>query len=207
MSYRRALEAQKKSWFDVEIPPLKVKTRKGETIVKLDDEPANVKFDKIPSLRPAFVKESTVTAANSSKLNDGASALVVMAAKMAVQPLARIVDYSTASKDPAWFTAAPADAISRLLEKTGLTEDDIDLYEINEAFAVVVLAVNQILGLDVEKVNIAGGAVALGHPIGASGARILTTLLHNLMRTGGKRGIASLCIGGGEAVAVLVEMM
>jgi len=126
---------------------------------------------------------------------------------MAVQPLARIVDYSTASKDPAWFTAAPADAISRLLEKTGLTEDDIDLYEINEAFAVVVLAVNQIPGLDVEKVNIAGGAVALGHPIGASGARILTTLLHNLMRTGGKRGIASLCIGGGEAVAVLVEMM
>lgn len=207
MSYRRALEAQKKSWFDVEIPPLKVKTRKGETIVKLDDEPANVKFDKIPSLRAAFVKEGTVTAANSSKLNDGASALVVMAAKMAVQPLARIVDYSTASKDPAWFTAAPADAISRLLEKTGLTEDDIDLYEINEAFAVVVLAVNQILGLDVEKVNIAGGAVALGHPIGASGARILTTLLHNLMRTGGKRGIASLCIGGGEAVAVLVEMM
>lgn len=207
MSYRRALEAQKKGWFDAEIPPLKVKTRKGETIVKLDDEPANVKFDKIPSLRAAFVKEGTVTAANSSKLNDGASALVVMAAKMAVQPLARIVDYSTASKDPAWFTAAPADAISRLLEKTGLTEDDIDLYEINEAFAVVVLAVNQILGLDVEKVNIAGGAVALGHPIGASGARILTTLLHNLMRTGGKRGIASLCIGGGEAVAVLVEMM
>ena len=207
MSYRRALEAQKKSWFDVEIPSLKVKTRKGETIVKLDDEPANVKFDKIPSLRAAFVKEGTVTAANSSKLNDGASALVVMAAKMAVQPLARIVDYSTASKDPAWFTAAPADAISRLLEKTGLTEDDIDLYEINEAFAVVVLAVNQIPGLDVEKVNIAGGAVALGHPIGASGARILTTLLHNLMRTGGKRGIASLCIGGGEAVAVLVSMM
>ena len=207
MSYRRALEAQKKGWFDAEIPPLKVKTRKGETIVKLDDEPANVKFDKIPSLRAAFVKEGTVTAANSSKLNDGASALVVMAAKMAVQPLARIVDYSTASKDPAWFTAAPADAISRLLEKTGLTEDDIDLYEINEAFAVVVLAVNQILGLDVEKVNIAGGAVALGHPIGASGARILTTLLHNLMRTGGKRGIASLCIGGGEAVAVLVEMI
>ena len=207
MSYRRALEAQKKGWFDAEIPPLKMKTRKGETIVKLDDEPANVKFDKIPSLRAAFVKEGTVTAANSSKLNDGASALVVMAAKMAVQPLARIVDYSTASKDPAWFTAAPADAISRLLEKTGLTEDDIDLYEINEAFAVVVLAVNQILGLDVEKVNIAGGAVALGHPIGASGARILTTLLHNLMRTGGKRGIASLCIGGGEAVAVLVEMM
>ncbi|HFE63450.1 MAG TPA: thiolase family protein [Caldithrix sp.] len=207
MSYRRALEAQKKGWFDAEIPPLKMKTRKGETIVKLDDEPANVKFDKIPSLRAAFVKEGTVTAANSSKLNDGASALVVMAAKMAVQPLARIVDYSTASKDPAWFTAAPADAISRLLEKTGLTEDDIDLYEINEAFAVVVLAVNQIPGLDVEKVNIAGGAVALGHPIGASGARILTTLLHNLMCTGGKRGIASLCIGGGEAVAVLVEMM
>ncbi len=207
MSYRRALEAQKKGWFDAEIPPLKVKTRKGETIVKLDDEPASVKFDKIPSLRPVFVKEGTVTAANSSKLNDGASALVVMAAKMAVQPLARIVDYSTASKNPAWFTAAPADAISRLLEKTGLTEDDIDLYEINEAFAVVVLAVNQILGLDVEKVNIAGGAVALGHPIGASGARILTTLLHNLMCTGGKRGIASLCIGGGEAVAVLVEMM
>lgn len=211
MSYQRALEAQKNGWFDAEILPLKVKTRKDEIIVTQDDEPANVKFDKIPALRPAFDKDGTVTAANASKLNDGASALVIMAenvaAKMAVQPLARIVDYTTASKDPVWFTTAPADAISRLLEKTGLTKDDIDLYEINEAFAVVVLAVNQILGLDVEKVNIAGGAVALGHPIGASGARILTTLLHNLMRTGGKRGIASLCIGGGEAVAVLVEML
>jgi acetyl-CoA C-acetyltransferase len=126
---------------------------------------------------------------------------------MGIKPMARIINYSTASKDPEWFTTAPADAISRLLEKTKRTNEDIDLYEINEAFAVVSLAVNQILGLDIDRVNVAGGAVALGHPVGASGARILTTLLYNLKRTGSKTGIASLCIGGGEAVALMVEMM
>jgi acetyl-CoA C-acetyltransferase len=211
MSYKRTLEAIEKGFFKDEILPLTVKTRKGEIEVDTDEEPGKVKFEKIPSLRPAFDKEGTVTAANASKINDGAAATIVMASEtaeqMGVTPMARIISYSTASKDPEWFTTAPADAISRLLKKTELSKDDIDLYEINEAFAVVSLAVNQILDLDVNKVNIAGGAVALGHPIGASGARILTTLLYNLKRSGGKKGIASLCIGGGEAVAVLVEMI
>ncbi len=211
LSYNRALTAQKEGYFEAEILPVTVKTRKGEFVVDKDEEPEKVKFDKISGLRPAFDKEGTVTAANASKINDGASAVMVMDAETAEKngatPVARIVSYSTASKDPEWFTTAPADAISKLLDKTGFSKDDIDLYEINEAFAVVSLAVNQILDLDVNKVNIAGGAVALGHPIGASGARILTTLLYNLKRTGGKRGIASLCIGGGEAVAVLVEML
>lgn len=211
LSYKRALEAQERGWFKDEILPLTVKTRKGDIVVDADEEPAKVKFEKISSLRPAFEKEGTVTAANASKINDGASAVLVMARetaeKLNLKPLAKIIDYSSASKDPEWFTTAPADAIGSLLKKTNLDKDDIDLYEINEAFAVVSLAVNQILGLDVNKVNIAGGAVALGHPIGASGSRILTTLLYNLKRIGGKNGIASLCIGGGEAVAVLVEML
>lgn len=211
LSYKRALKAREKGWFKEEIVPVTVKSRKGELIVDQDEEPGKVKFEKIAGLRPAFEKDGTVTAANASKINDGAAAVVVMSAEAArdldISPMARIVSYSTASKDPEWFTTAPADAIQALLDRTGYSKDDIDLYEINEAFAVVSLAVNQILGLDVEKVNIAGGAVALGHPIGASGARILTTLLYNLKRTGGKRGIASLCIGGGEAVAMLVEML
>ncbi len=210
LSYKRAMKAQEEGYFKDEILPLTVKSRKGETVIDTDDEPQRVKFDKIPDLRPAFDKEGTVTAANASKINDGAAATVVMskesAEKLEIKPLARIVSYSTASKDPEWFTTAPADAITKLLDKTNLTKDDIDLFEINEAFAVVSLAVNQILDLDINKVNIAGGAVAMGHPIGASGARILTTLLYNLKRTGGKKGIASLCIGGGEAVALLVEM-
>jgi len=211
LSYKRALEAQEKGWFKEEIVPVTVKSRKGESIVDQGEEPGKVKFEKMTQLRPAFEKDGTVTAANASKINDGAAALVTMSADTArdlgVSPMAKIISYSTASKDPEWFTTAPADAINKLLTKTGYSKDDIDLYEINEAFAVVSLAANQILGLDVEKVNIAGGAVALGHPIGASGARILTTLLYNLKRTGGKRGIASLCIGGGEAVAMLVEML
>lgn len=211
LSYKRALKAQKEGWFKEEIVPVTVKSRKQEILVDTDEEPQKVKFDKIEGLRPVFEKEGTVTAANASKLNDGASAVLVMdnetARNLKLNPLARIVSYATASKDPEWFTTAPADAISILLEKNSLTRDDIDLFEINEAFSVVSLAVNQLLGLDVDRVNIAGGAVALGHPIGASGARILTTLLHNLKRTNGKRGVAALCIGGGEAVAVLVEMM
>lgn len=211
LSYRRALEAQEKGWFKEEIVPVTVKERKSEVVVEQDEEPGRVKFDKIPTLRPAFEKDGTITAANASKINDGASAVVVMSAEKArelgLKPLAKIVAYSTAAKDPVWFTTAPADAIQMLLNKINKTKDDIDLYEINEAFAVVTLAVNKILGIDVERVNIAGGAVALGHPIGASGARILTTLLHNLKRTGKKTGIASLCIGGGEAVAVMVEML
>ncbi len=211
LSYQRALRAQEAGWFKDEILPLTIKSRKGETVVETDEEPGNVKFEKIGSLRPAFEKDGTVTAANASKLNDGAAAVTVMsresAERMGIKPLARIISYSTASKAPEWFTTAPADAIDKLLKKNNLSKDDIDLYEINEAFAVVSLAVNQILGLDVNKINVAGGAVALGHPIGASGARILTTLLYNLKRTDGKTGVASLCIGGGEAVALLVEMV
>lgn len=211
MSYERAQEAQQNGYFKDEIVPVTIKGRKGDVVVEEDEEPMRVKFDKVPSLRPAFDKEGTITAANASKISDGASALIVMGADIAeemnVKPLAKVIGYSTAAKEPEWFTTAPADAIDLVLKKVGLTKDDIDLFEINEAFAVVTLAVNQILGLDASKVNISGGAVSLGHPIGASGARILTTLLHNLKRTGGKRGIASLCLGGGEAVALLVEMV
>ncbi|GAB4178491.1 MAG: acetyl-CoA C-acetyltransferase [Calditrichia bacterium] len=211
LSYERALKAQEEGWFKEEIVPVPVKMKKQEIMVDQDEEPGKVKFDKIESLRPAFDKEGTITAANASKINDGASALVVMAKEKAdelgLNPIAKIVSYSTASKDPVWFTTAPADSIQKVLDKVGRTKDDIDLYEINEAFAVVTLAVNDILGIPVEKVNVAGGAVALGHPIGASGARILTTLLHNLKREKKQTGIASLCIGGGEAVAVMVEMM
>ncbi|NOQ97858.1 MAG: acetyl-CoA C-acyltransferase, partial [Calditrichae bacterium] len=211
LSYQRALKAQEKGWFKEEIIPVPVKSKKEELIVQEDEEPKKVKFDKIRSLRPAFEKDGTVTAANASKINDGAAAVLIMSRKKAEElgltPMAKIISYSTAAKDPEWFTTAPADAIDQLLNKTGLSHTDIDLFEINEAFAVVSLAVNQLLGLDVEKVNIAGGAVALGHPIGASGARILTTLLFNLKRTQKKKGIASLCIGGGEAVAVLIEML
>lgn len=211
LSYKRALEAIEKGYFNDEIVPVTVKSKKQEVVVTEDDEPRRAKFDKIPTLRPAFDPEGTVTAANASKINDGASALVVMGAdvaeKLGLHPLARIVSYSSAAKDPEWFTTAPADAMEKLFQRTGLSKEDIDLFEINEAFAVVTLAVNKLLGLPVEKVNIAGGAVALGHPIGASGARILTTLLYNLKRTGGKRGMASICIGGGEAVAMVVEML
>ena len=211
LSYERALTAQKEGYFTDEIIPVIVKTKKGEEVVDKDEEPARVKFEKIPTLKPAFEKEGTVTAANASTITDGASAVVVMnaetAAQMNIKPLARIHSYATASKEPEWFTTAPVDAIRRVLKKADMNVDDIDLYEINEAFAVVTLVANQQLNIPQEKVNIAGGAVALGHPIGASGARILTTLLYNLRRTGGKRGIASLCIGGGEAVAMLVEMV
>ncbi len=211
MSYKRALKAQEEGWYNEEIVPVTIQTRKGEVTVDKDEEPGKVNFEKMPKLRPAFEKDGTVTAANASKINDGASAVVVMAAEKAdelgIKPIARIIDYATASKDPEWFTTAPADSINKLLEKTGMSTSDIDLFEINEAFSVVAIANNRLLNLDVEKVNVAGGAVALGHPIGASGARILTTLLYNLKRTGGKRGIASLCIGGGEAVAMMVEMI
>ena len=211
LSYKRAIDAQEKRYFKEEIVPVTISGRKGDVVVDVDEEPLNVKFEKISSLRPAFDKEGTITAANASKISDGSSALVVMGADIAekrgIKPIAKVIGYSTAAKEPEWFTTAPADAIDLLLKKNSLTKDDIDLFEINEAFSVVALAVNQILGLDVNKVNIAGGAIALGHPIGASGARILTTLLHNLKRTGGKKGVASLCLGGGEAVALAVEMV
>lgn len=209
-SYRRALEAQEKGYFAEEIVPVEVPQRKGEpVVVSEDEEPKRVNFDKIPKLRPAFEEEGTVTAANASSINDGAAALVVMAREVAdkhgLQPLATIVAQSSAARAPEWFTLAPADAIDLVLAKAHLTLSDIDLFEINEAFAVVNLAVAKELGIPLEKMNIHGGAVALGHPIGASGARILTTLLYAMKQHDKHRGVAAICIGGGEAAAVVVE--
>ncbi len=168
-------------------------------------------FEKIPLLKPAFQKDGTVTAANSSKINDGAAAVVLMSSERAksfgLKPLARIISTSSAAKKPEWFTTAPADVIPKVLKKVDMTLEQIDLFEINEAFAVVALAVNKILGIDVKKVNVNGGAVALGHPIGASGARIVVTLIHALKQRSLRRGLAAICIGGGEASAMVVEMM
>ena len=210
LSYQRALDAQKKGLFKEEIVKVEIPQRKGEPlIIDEDEEPGKVNFDKLKSLRPVFDKEGTVTAANASSINDGAAAVLVMSADKAkelkIKPLFKIVAQASAAKKPEYFTTAPADAINKLLQKAGVTIIDIDFYEINEAFAVVSLINNQLLNLPVEKVNINGGAVALGHPIGASGARILTTLLHILKNKKAKRGVASLCIGGGEAAALLVE--
>jgi len=210
LSYRRALDAQANCFFKDEIVPVSLEQRNADAIlVREDEEPKKAKFDKIRSLMPAFENEGTVTAANSSKINDGAAAVVVMsgekAAELKIQPMARIVAYDSSAKKPEWFTTAPADVIPKVLAKADLKIGDIDLFEINEAFAVVNLAVNKILGLDLEKVNVHGGAVALGHPIGASGARILVTLLHALKRRNSRRGMAAICIGGGEASGMIVE--
>ncbi len=210
LSYKRALEAIEKGFFKDEIVPVPIRSKDGSTTyVAEDEEPQKVKFDKIPQLRPAFEKDGTVTAANASKLNDGASALVLMseekAKELGVKPLARITAQASAAQAPEWFTTAPATVIEKLFKKTGLTKEDIDLFEINEAFSVVSLAVNQLLSLDPEKVDVHGGAVALGHPIGASGARILTTLIYAMQRRNAHRGIAALCIGGGEATGVIIE--
>jgi len=210
LSYKRALEAQQKGLFKDEIVPVVVKGKKGEDIVVAEDEePKKVNFEKIPALKPVFQKDGTVTAANASSINDGAAAVVVMSKEKAdslgIKPLARIVAQASAAKAPEWFTTAPADVIDKVLKKANLKKDDIDLFEINEAFAVVSLVVNKILGLDINKVNVNGGAVALGHPIGASGARILTTLLYAMKQRDAKLGLASLCIGGGEASALIVE--
>ncbi len=208
-SYKKALDAMKAGRFKEEIVNAVVKSRSGENVVDADEEPARVKFDKIPNLRPVFKKEGVVTAANASSINDGAAALLVMseekAKELGFKPLVEIVAQSSAAKAPIEFTTAPADAISKILKKAGMTKDDIDLFEINEAFAVVSLAVNKILGLDSSKINVNGGAVALGHPIGASGARILVTLIHEMKKRNSKFGLASLCIGGGEASAVIVK--
>lgn len=209
-SYKRALEAQKNCYFKEEIVSVSIPQKRGEPlVVSEDEEPKRVNFEKIPSLKPAFQKDGTVTAANSSKLNDGAAAVVVMskekAQQLGLQPLAKIVAYSSVAKKPEWFTTAPADVIPRVLSKAGLKKEDVDLFEINEAFAVVNLAVNKMLGLEMGKVNVHGGAVALGHPIGASGARILVTLLHAMKQRNAKRGLAAICIGGGEASGMVVE--
>lgn len=210
LSYNRALEAQKNCWFKDEIVPVSVSQKDAPPLlIDEDEEPKKIKFEKIPTLRPAFQKDGTVTAANASKINDGAAAVVLMSRQKAdalgLRPLARIVTSASTAKKPEWFTTAPADVIPKVLRKSGLKQEDIDLFEINEAFAVVSLAVNKLLGLDLERVNVHGGAVALGHPIGASGARILVTLLHAMILKEAKRGLAAICIGGGEASAMIIE--
>ena len=210
-SLNKALAAIENGEFKEEIAPVTIKTRKGEVVVDTDEQPGNARIDKIRSLRPAFKKDGTVTAANSSSISDGGSALLLMkeseAQARGLQPLARIVSHSTHAQLPAEFTIAPIGAIQKALDKAGWTKEDVDLYEINEAFAVVsMLAINE-LGLDADKVNVRGGACALGHPIGSSGSRIMVTLLHALKQKGLKKGVASLCIGGGEATAVAVEMI
>lgn len=208
-SYKRALKAQEDGLFNDEIIPVTVKSRKGDTIIDKDEEPGNVKFDKISSLRPAFEKDGVVTAANASKINDGAAALLVMsedkAKELGLEPIAEIIAQSSAAKAPIEFTTAPADAIQKVLKKANMKIEEIDIFEINEAFAVVSLAVNKLLGLDGSNVNVNGGAIALGHPIGASGARILNTLLYQMKRQNAEYGLASLCIGGGEASALIVK--
>ncbi|MEP0822893.1 MAG: thiolase family protein [Ignavibacterium sp.] len=209
-SYQRAQEATTKGWFREEIVPVRIASRDGDIVVEKDEDPFKTNFEKIPKLKPVFQKDGTVTAANASKINDGAAALVVMseerAKTMGLKPLARIVAYSSAAKKPEWFTTAPVDVIRKTLDKAGMKQEEIDLFEINEAFAVVTLAVNKMLGLDEGRVNVHGGAVALGHPIGASGARILVTLLHALRTRKKKRGMAAICIGGGEASGMIVDL-
>ncbi|QQL50832.1 acetyl-CoA C-acyltransferase [Mucilaginibacter ginkgonis] len=209
-SYKRAQHAQAQGFFKEEIAPIEIKDRKGNvTIFDTDEEPSAVNYDKIPGLRPVFDKAGTVTAANASTLNDGAAALVLMsktrAEAMNVKPLARIVSYADAQQAPEWFTTAPSKAIPLALQRAGLQNSDIDYFEINEAFSVVAIANNQLLQLSPDVVNINGGAVALGHPLGASGARIIVTLLHVLQQKGGKYGAAGICNGGGGASAMVIE--
>lgn len=210
-SYRRALRAQEQGYFADEIVPVTVRTGKSEMVVSLDEEPQKVKFEKIPELKPVFTKEGTVTAANASSIDDGAAALVLASDQWAQEhgkkPMARIVAQATYAHNPADFNTAPIYSIERLLAKAGMSVDEVDLFEINEAFAVTALVAKKQLGIPHDKLNVHGGAVALGHPIGASGARILTTLLYALRRYGKRYGVAALCIGGGEATAVLVEML
>ena len=209
-SYRRAQEAIASGAFKREIVPVEVLQKKGGALVVADDEePTRVDLTKMRTLKPVFQEDGVLTVGNSPSCNDGAAALVVMAEdeadKLGLKPMARIVDYAGAALAPEWFTIAPVEAIRRVLKLTGLSAGDIDLFEINEAFSSVSLAVNRELGLDPAKVNVNGGAVAMGHPIGATGARILTTLLYAMEARGSRRGIASLCIGGGEALAMVVE--
>ncbi len=210
-SLEKALKAIETGAFKDEITPVAVQTRQGEVLVDTDEQPGNARIDKIRALKPAFKKDGTVTAANSSSISDGGSALILMkeseAKARGLAPLARIVAHSTHAQLPAEFTIAPIGAIEKVLNKAGWTKDDVDLYEINEAFAVVSMLAISELGLDAAKVNVNGGACALGHPIGSSGSRILVTLLYALKQAGKSKGIASLCIGGGEATAVAVEMM
>jgi acetyl-CoA C-acetyltransferase len=209
-SLSRALAANNDGSFDWEIAPVTVSGRKGDVVIDKDEQPAKASPDKMPGLKPAFRKDGTVTAANSSSISDGAAALVLMRRSLAerkgLKPLAVILDHATHAQEPGWFTTAPVGAMRKLYAKVGWKPDDVDLYEINEAFAVVTMAAMQEHGLPVNKVNVHGGACALGHPIGASGARIVVTLLGALRKFGKKRGMASLCIGGGEATALAIEL-
>jgi acetyl-CoA C-acetyltransferase len=211
-SYKRALKAQKEGLFQEEIAAVEILGRKGKiAIVDTDEEPGKVNFEKIPTLRPAFKKDGTITAANASSINDGAAAVVLMSKEKAdelnIDSQFKILSYASSAKSPEEFTTAPTDAINKALSKTGLSIDEINLFEINEAFAVVALINNQLLNLSDEKVNVNGGAIAMGHPIGASGARILTTLMHSMKQRHEKKGLASLCIGGGEASTLIVESL
>jgi acetyl-CoA C-acetyltransferase len=210
-STQRAVAATKDGSFQWEIAPVTLKTKAGESVIDKDEQPLKAKLDKIPGLKPAFKKDGTITAANASSISDGAAAVVLMRASTAatkgLKPLAKIVAHSTHAQAPEWFTTAPVGAVNKVLAKAGWTADQVNLWEINEAFAAVTMAAMVELNIPHDKVNIHGGACALGHPIGASGARILTTLIGALRKTGGKTGVATLCIGGGEAVALAVEML
>ncbi len=210
-SLKRAQAAIQSGELASEIVPVTVTSRKGEVVVKDDEQPLTANLDKIPTLKPAFKKDGTITAANASSISDGASALVLMtaeeAAKRGLKPLAKIVAHATQSQDPSEFTIAPIGAMSILFKKTGWSKDDVDLYEINEAFAMVTMLAMREHGLDHAKVNIYGGACAQGHPVGSTGSRLIVTLINALQRKGGKRGVASLCIGGGEATAVAIELL
>ena len=210
-SYRRAQAATEKGLFAEEIVPVTIKGKKGDTVVDRDEEPFKVDLTRMSTLKPAFQKDGTVTAANASKINDGAAALVLTTASQAAQlgarPLARIVAHASLAQRPEWFTTAPVGAVRVVLERAGLKAADIDLWEVNEAFAVVAIVFIRELGLDAQRVNVRGGAVALGHPIGSSGARILVTLLHALREQGKRLGCAAICIGGGEATAMVVERL
>ena len=209
-SLQRAQKANSEGWFAWEITPLAIKAGKEERFVETDEQPFKANFAKIPTLKPAFRKDGTVTAANSSSISDGAAALVMMrrssADKLGLAPLATVVGHATHAQEPGWFTTAPVGAIRKLYERTGWRTEQVDLFEINEAFAVVAMAAMREHKLPHEKVNVHGGACALGHPIGASGARIVVTLIGALRKYGGKRGVASLCIGGGEATAMAIEL-
>ncbi|MGI1189555.1 thiolase family protein [Acinetobacter baumannii] len=210
-SLKRAQTAITEGYFKDEIVPVTVSTRKGDVIVDQDEQPLNAKIDKIPSLKPAFAKDGTITAANASSISDGASALVLtsseVAAQRGLQPLAKIIATASNSQHPSEFTIAPVGAIEKVLKKAGWNAQDVDLWEINEAFAMVTMCPIDDFKLDPEKVNIHGGACALGHPVGSTGSRIILTLIHALKRTGGKKGVATLCIGGGEATAVAIEIL
>ena len=204
-SLERALAAQKSGGFEAEITPVTVQSRKGESVIDQDEQPANARPEKIPHLKPAFRKDGTVTAANSSSISDGAAALVIAAAGSGLKARARIVGHSSHAQEPGWFTTAPVPAAQKLLQRIGWSKDDVDLWEVNEAFAVVPMAFMHEMDLPRDKVNVNGGACALGHPIGASGARIIVTLLNALEYRGLSRGVAAICIGGGEGTAIAIE--